>query len=187
MLFLAHLSEDPLALIKQIKAAGMAASMALSPDTPAEVVTKEIADALDMILIMTVIPGECVVITSEDPPADAGPSSLQPLNQAKADRSLCPSACLRCVLRMSTPATLSYSSLNSTPSLLQVVKLRELYPTINIQVDGGVGPATVEECAQAGSNVIVAGSAIFGAKSSGEVIKSLRAAVDDAIEKRKTK
>lgn len=35
----------------------MAAAMAISPDTPAEVVTKEIADQLDMILVMTVVPG----------------------------------------------------------------------------------------------------------------------------------
>lgn len=53
----ANLAEDPLALIKQIKATGMAAAMAISPATPAEVVTKEIANNLDMILVMTVVPG----------------------------------------------------------------------------------------------------------------------------------
>lgn len=54
---LCRFTEEPLALIKQIKATGMAAAMAISPATPAEVVTKEIADNLDMILVMTVVPG----------------------------------------------------------------------------------------------------------------------------------
>ena len=35
-------------------------------------------------------------------------------------------------------------------------------------------------CAAAGANVLVAGSAIFGAESPAEVIEALRAAVDDA-------
>jgi hypothetical protein len=50
--------EDPLALIAQIKAAGMKAGMAISPDTPSSAVTDEIAEAADMILVMTVYPGE---------------------------------------------------------------------------------------------------------------------------------
>lgn len=39
--------------------------------------------------------------------------------------------------------------------------LREKYPTINIQVDGGLSPETIDIAAQAGANMIVAGSAVF--------------------------
>lgn len=56
-----------------------------------------------------------------------------------------------------------------------------------LQVDGGVGPGNIGQCAHAGSNVIVAGSAVFLAENSGDVIKSLKAAVDEAIEARKQK
>jgi ribulose-phosphate 3-epimerase len=55
---------------------------------------------------------------------------------------------------------------------------------MDIQVDGGVGPSTIHVCADAGSNVIVAGSAIFGAKDSKAVISEIRGVVDAAIAKR---
>lgn len=53
-----YFPEDPLALISQIKAAGMKAGIAISPDTPSSAITDEIAAAADMILVMTVYPGE---------------------------------------------------------------------------------------------------------------------------------
>ena len=46
------------------------------------------------------------------------------------------------------------------------------------QVDGGLAPSTIEAAAAAGANVIVAGSAVFGAADPGAVIKTLRDAVD---------
>lgn len=161
----------------------MAASMALSPDTPAEVVSKEIADALDMILIMTVIPGKSVFTVPACAEISADVAVSTP--PGKGGQKFMPE-CMPKVRLCSSWLQRSAAEPAHLAPTFQVAKLRELYPTINIQVDGGVGPATVAECAHAGSNVIVAGSAIFGAKSSGEVIKSLRAAVDDAIEKRKS-
>ena len=62
--------------------------------------------------------------------------------------------------------------------LHKVEALREKYPDLNIQVDGGVGPATIDQAAHAGANVIVAGSAVFGAKDPAEVISLLRKTVD---------
>ena len=56
--------------------------------------------------------------------------------------------------------------------------LREKYPSLNIQVDGGLSPDTIDTAAEAGANVIVAASAIFGAKDRKGVIASLRAGVD---------
>ncbi|KAJ4059656.1 hypothetical protein BFJ63_vAg5172 [Fusarium oxysporum f. sp. narcissi] len=62
--------------------------------------------------------------------------------------------------------------------LPKVQALREKYPELNIEVDGGLGPKTIDEAADAGANVIVAGSAVFGAKDPSEVIAQLRQAVD---------
>ena len=43
----------------------------------------------------------------------------------------------------------------------KVKALREKYPSLNIQVDGGLSPKTIDSAAKAGANVIVAGSAVF--------------------------
>lgn len=62
--------------------------------------------------------------------------------------------------------------------LPKVQELRKRYPDLNIEVDGGLGPGTIDQAADAGANVIVAGSAVFGAKDPAEVISVLREAVD---------
>ena len=46
--------------------------------------------------------------------------------------------------------------------------------SVDIQVDGGVSLKTVETCAQNGANVLVAGSAIFGAQDRKAMIAELR-------------
>ncbi|RPA87366.1 Ribulose-phosphate 3-epimerase [Ascobolus immersus RN42] len=60
----------------------------------------------------------------------------------------------------------------------KVAALREKYPDLDIEVDGGLGLSTIDTAAEAGANVIVAGTAVFGADSPGEVVAQLRAAVD---------
>lgn len=65
--------------------------------------------------------------------------------------------------------------------LPKVTALRQKYPDLNIEVDGGLGEGTIDQAAEAGANVIVAGSAVFGAKDPGHVIQLLR----DAVEKRR--
>lgn len=63
--------------------------------------------------------------------------------------------------------------------LPKVTAVRERYPNLDVEVDGGLGPgSTVEAAAEAGANVIVAGSAVFGAKDPGGVITALREAVE---------
>ncbi|KAK1766660.1 ribulose-phosphate 3-epimerase [Phialemonium atrogriseum] len=62
--------------------------------------------------------------------------------------------------------------------LLKVQALRKRYPELNIEVDGGLGPGTIDQAADAGANVIVAGSAVFGAQDPAEVISLLREAVN---------
>jgi ribulose-phosphate 3-epimerase len=43
-----------------------------------------------------------------------------------------------------------------------------------LQVDGGVSADTIEQCADAGADVFVAGSAVFGADDADAAIESLR-------------
>ena len=43
-----------------------------------------------------------------------------------------------------------------------------------VQVDGGVGPQTIEMCAEAGANVFVAGSAVFRAEDPAQMVERLR-------------
>jgi ribulose-phosphate 3-epimerase len=49
-----------------------------------------------------------------------------------------------------------------------------------IQVDGGVSADTIAQCAEAGADVFVAGSAVFGADDPGLAIESLRAQAEEA-------
>jgi len=63
-------------------------------------------------------------------------------------------------------------------SLPKVSTLRDKYPELNIEVDGGLSEKTVDQAAAAGANVIVAGSAVFGAEDPGEVIRVLRGSVE---------
>lgn len=60
----------------------------------------------------------------------------------------------------------------------KVEELRRRYPNLNIEVDGGLAEGTIDQAAEAGANVIVAGSAVFGAKDPAHVISVLREAVD---------
>lgn len=61
--------------------------------------------------------------------------------------------------------------------LPKVAALRARYPDLNIEVDGGLGLGTIDQAADAGANVIVAGSAVFGAEDPADVIAKLREAV----------
>jgi len=61
------------------------------------------------------------------------------------------------------------------PKMMPKVKtLREKYPKLNIMVDGGLSPDTIDTAAEAGANVIVAASAIFGSDDRQGVIDALR-------------
>jgi ribulose-phosphate 3-epimerase len=56
-----------------------------------------------------------------------------------------------------------YSGQAFMPEALdRIAQLRELLPETPIQVDGGIGPETIRPAYEAGANLFVAGSAIFG-------------------------
>ncbi|BGP17423.1 hypothetical protein JCM10213_003295 [Rhodosporidiobolus nylandii] len=117
-------------LVNLIHSTGMRAAVAISPATPASVISDALGNSVDMMLVMTVVPG-------------AGGQKFMK----------------ECVPK--------------------VAELRKRFPSKDIQVDGGVGPGTVGCCARAGSNVIVAGTALFGAEKPAEVIDDFKKQVDE--------
>lgn len=67
------------------------------------------------------------------------------------------------------------------PEMMEKVRvLRKKYPSLDIEVDGGLGPSTIDVAASAGANCIVAGSSVFGASEPGQVISLLRKSVEEA-------
>jgi ribulose-phosphate 3-epimerase len=63
----------------------------------------------------------------------------------------------------------------------KVQRMRELVgPERALQVDGGIDPETAPKCLQAGANVFVAGSAIFGAPDPAEAYASIARSVGAA-------
>lgn len=62
--------------------------------------------------------------------------------------------------------------------LPKVRALRDRYPDLHVEVDGGLSESTIDLAADAGANVIVAGSAVFGAQDPAAVIAKLREAVE---------
>lgn len=62
----------------------------------------------------------------------------------------------------------------------KVSRARAAFPSLNIQVDGGLTAETTKHAAAAGANVIVAGSAVFKADDPEAVMRSMRESVDTA-------
>jgi ribulose-phosphate 3-epimerase len=121
-------TREPLALIQQIRDAGMKVGVAVKPGTPVADVFP-LVDKVDMVLVMTVEPG----FGGQKFMADMMP---------------------------------------------KVETLRAKFPALDIEVDGGLGPATIDAAAKAGANMIVAGSSVFKATDTAAVILELRHSVE---------
>lgn len=68
-------------------------------------------------------------------------------------------------------------------TMVKVAKIRSVAPHLDIEVDGGIGPGeTIQSCALAGANVIVAGTSIFSSSSPQDTITNLRQEVSKRIE-----
>ncbi|ORY69138.1 ribulose-5-phosphate 3-epimerase [Leucosporidium creatinivorum] len=117
-------------VVELIHSTGMRAAVAISPDTPSSAITDALGNSVDMLLVMTVVPGK---------------------GGQKFIASCVP----------------------------KVAELRTRFPKVDIQVDGGVGPGTVGCCAKAGSNVIVAGTALFGAENPKSVIQDFKDKIEE--------
>lgn len=59
----------------------------------------------------------------------------------------------------------------------KVKALRERFPSLNIQVDGGIDVQTIDTVAQAGANVVVSGSGVFKAADPAEAIATMKTAL----------
>ena len=116
--------DDQISVLKQIREAGVKASVSIKPATPAFVL-EPLLDYVDMILVMTVEPGFG--------------------GQAFLDSAL-----------------------------PKIKAIRELVPNLLISVDGGINARTVHSAVEAGANVLVAGSAVFGAADPAAAIDALR-------------
>ena len=63
-------------------------------------------------------------------------------------------------------------------SVPRVRRLRELLPEgVHVQVDGGVGPDNADEIRQAGGNLLVAGTSVFGQEDIAEAFRRLAQAI----------
>ena len=115
-----HLAPD----VEKIKAAGVKACVAISPDTPVEKIAS-VLPMLDMVLVMSVVPG--------------------------------------------------FGGQSFMPEVLEKVKwIREHYPNLDIQIDGGISDKTAPLAIEAGANVLVAGSYILKNEDPALAAQSLR-------------
>ena len=142
-------------MIKYIHAQGLRAGIAIKPKTPANVLF-EVLDSQDKDEVPDVRP----IINLETVP--------QMLTS------------FQMVLVMTVEP--GFGGQKFMPDMMpKVQELRQRYPELDIEVDGGLSEKTIDTAADAGANVIVAGSAVFGAQDPAEVIAKLR----EAVEKRR--
>uniref|UniRef100_H3A0F4 Ribulose-phosphate 3-epimerase n=1 Tax=Latimeria chalumnae TaxID=7897 RepID=H3A0F4_LATCH len=127
-------TDNPGALIKDIRENSMKVGLAIKPGTTVEYLAPW-ANQIDMALVMTVEPGFGGQTFMED---------MMP----------------------------------------KVSWLRTQFPSLDIEVDGGVGPDTISKCAEAGANMIVSGSAVMKSDDPRSVINLLRNVCVEAVQKR---
>lgn len=65
--------------------------------------------------------------------------------------------------------------------MVKVQELRTRFPDLDIEVDGGVGPATIACVADAGANMIVSGTAVIAASDPNLVIRQMRDRVAQSL------
>ena len=68
-----------------------------------------------------------------------------------------------------------YGGQKLIPECLDKIRaLRQRFPDLDIQADGGINPETIASVYGAGANIIVAGSAVFRAPDAKKMIETLR-------------
>eukprot|EP00188_Purpureofilum_apyrenoidigerum_P005772 Plantae.Rhodophyta-Purpureofilum_apyrenoidigerum.ctg7883.p2 GENE.Plantae.Rhodophyta-Purpureofilum_apyrenoidigerum.ctg7883~~Plantae.Rhodophyta-Purpureofilum_apyrenoidigerum.ctg7883.p2 ORF type:complete len:238 (-),score=53.45 Plantae.Rhodophyta-Purpureofilum_apyrenoidigerum.ctg7883:1428-2141(-) len=112
----------------------------------------------------------------KDSGMDAG-IAIKPGTDASFVEELVNEGLVRMVLCMTVEP--GFGGQKFKPEVMPKVKhLREKYPKLDIEVDGGIGPKTIDTAAEAGANVFVAGSAVFLAEDPAAVVRELRASVE---------
>lgn len=67
--------------------------------------------------------------------------------------------------------------------MAKVEYVRKNFPAMNVEVDGGLGPATIDQAAKAGANMIVSGTAVVKSPDPKGVMDGLRGCVREQIVK----
>jgi ribulose-phosphate 3-epimerase len=124
----AEATTAPIRALREIRAAGARAGLALNPITPVEPYA-DLLPEVDMVLVMTIEPG-------------FGGQDFIDLVLPKIRRAR------------------QY--------------IAEHGGDIWLQVDGGVSEETIERCAEAGADMFVAGSAVYGSADPAAAVKALR-------------
>lgn len=120
---------DPVALLREMKSAGIAPGLAVNPDVYPDDVGQFLND-VDWLVVMSVYPG--------------------------------------------------FSGQQFIPDALpKLRRLREM-TDVDLVIDGGVSEKTAPQCVDAGANVLVSASAIFGSDDPAGVAKRLKAIADGA-------
>ena len=52
--------------------------------------------------------------------------------------------------------------------------LKEKFPSLTVEADGGIGPKTIDACREAGLDIAVAGSSVFNAEDTATAIALLK-------------
>ena len=83
-----------------------------------------------------------------------------------------------CFSRPSTistePSLANAANFNKVLMLSGTRYIQERNPACRLEVDGGVDPVTARQVVEAGADVLVAGSAIYGAPDPAQAIRALR-------------
>ncbi len=140
-------TEDVEDTLNFIRRCNVEAGLAFCPETSESLIPKYL-DKCDLILLMTVNPG-------------FGGQEFMPevLEKIQFTRDLCTKMDIRKGGRVPQPNKKS-----------EVDKLPPFY----IQVDGGINKETAKRCIDAGANVLVSGTHLFGAPSMQEAISQMR-------------
>lgn len=138
-------TEDVEDTLHFIRKCNVEAGLAFCPDTSISMIPKYL-DKCDLILIMTVNPGF------------GGQEFLSyTLDKVQFTRDLCDKLKVRkggVSLKPEDPI--------------------DLLPAFDIQVDGGINPDTAKKCIEAGANVLVSGSYLYGAPDMKQAILELK-------------
>lgn len=102
--------------------------------------------------------------------------AIKPQTPASSVFALCDANVVDMVLVMTVEPGFGGQSFMAA-MMPKVQELRERYPGLNIQVDGGLSPSNVDVAAAAGANVIVAGTSVFRAPSRKDATQRMRDAV----------
>ncbi|KAG5527055.1 hypothetical protein RHGRI_028096 [Rhododendron griersonianum] len=148
-------------LVQQIKLRGMKPGVALKPGTPVEEVYPLLdgENPVEMVLVMTVEPG-----------FGGQKFMLETMEKVRDLRKKYPS--------LDIEASPSLTMMLQSPKIGNH-KTSVMFDIV-MQVDGGLGPSTIDAAASAGANCIVAGSSVFGAPEPAQVISLMRKSVEVA-------